>query len=1562
MPEPADLAAQFTPDYTPEQMESLGVYDALYRGQGPRLASLGAWKPEWISEHDPKGWAQWYKRYAAGRRIPDEDDRQIKRWLSFKARHGGPFVKNPTARRGWALRNWGVDPAKLVAAEQANSVTEMLDDYKTKAMQKHLAQKTAEDLPWRERVEILTKHPRTGKIYGGMWDNDKAFAAPGGGIDPGETPEQAAVRELAEETGIQAANPVLLPVGPVDTPWSDDYRQRTGRNFAGSRTHFVLADYVKKDKNKHLDFWSATNRKFYTPEQALAMMQGKQHMAPQVAIAREQALRHVFNTLQQKQSNDLTKLAPKWSDRAHLLAALPQHLTDTQAAIQNSGDIDKEMTDLALISRAWLKSQQQKALLAARLKKFQETAPYPSLAAVEPQTAKHAELNPDVQLQDHQKRIADRMTGGDNRLLVYHGLGSGKSLSAIAAAEAAKKLYGDEYGVVVPAALRGNFDKEIKKFTTGSDPEIMSYTGLGMGKQFATPPQTLVMDEAHRLRNPGGAAARAASRQARNARNLLLLTGSPITNSPTDMANLLSLLHNKQITPEEFEKRFIGHKTVQPGVLNWFRGIKPGEKPVVKNEQQLRALLQGKIDYQASKTPDGVNVDEEVVKVPLSPAQQKIQKAIRTKIPPGFLWKLDREFPLSRDELAKLNSFLTGLRQVSISTRPFRADKDPEKAFEQSAKLQQAMKDLQKTLTSDERKKAIIYSNHIDAGLAPYAAALNKNNIPHALFHGGISPRERQKAVQAYNEGKLRALLIGPAGAEGLSTKGTSLIQLLDPHWHESRTQQAKGRGLRFDSHRDLPEELKNVAVKRYISASEDPSWLGKLMGYSRERTGDEVLENLAREKEMLNDKFRQILKEEGTVKASGFHPTGLGAAQWFCEKQAAHPTVRAFKALPSAWQLVSGGAQQGAQSAASAAQSAARAATNAANAFHVKAPVAESLARMGAGGAAGWYGQDKYLDMVAPDITDEGRTRANIKSMGLGALFAMTGRRRVPMNPLSKYLLTGGLLGRHLILQPTGSAQAPISIPWGVGSWLDPGKSKMPQLLASIDTPESRESIKKYFRDPVGVLSRYLTNKAYDAAVKNLVRDENGQPTKLQEQIASTIKTQAMPVAYKSLISSLGGSAPENPTLSDVGATLAPHLAGGAGCAYLGYRLGDTVGNFLFADKPSEEYEQRRRQEDRRWWLQFLGGNLGAVGGTIAATQAMPRLQEIMRTLKANNASATKTAASRLPFSRLLQLATGFGPANTRTVAQQVGDATAQAALGAGTTAAQYQLGLVPGGQFDEKGTELAPVANSSYLAALTAMNTLAARPFMRHFRYNGRRLATNVIDKGLGFKYVPNNRLANTSSLSAAWIGGGPTATHYMQSVPKFWDVLKTGTPYDKDAPKPASPEEARTWSHLLGQLFGGRNTQADALQAAQSRAVDVAKAELDKKDWQNDALTGLNTIATKAELPGFSEENSVKKMLGSAGLATLGQGAGIATGGVLGLVGGDWLADKLLNAAVDKKWIKKRKNLHKFLRDLGSLAGAGVGAYGALRALDAGIPAAQQYYARQQQPQQQPPPPAA
>jgi hypothetical protein len=42
---------------------------------------------DWISDHDPYGWFQWYCNYHSGRRCSD-DERQMKRWASLAGKNG----------------------------------------------------------------------------------------------------------------------------------------------------------------------------------------------------------------------------------------------------------------------------------------------------------------------------------------------------------------------------------------------------------------------------------------------------------------------------------------------------------------------------------------------------------------------------------------------------------------------------------------------------------------------------------------------------------------------------------------------------------------------------------------------------------------------------------------------------------------------------------------------------------------------------------------------------------------------------------------------------------------------------------------------------------------------------------------------------------------------------------------------------------------------------------------------------------------------------------------------------------------------------------------------------------------------------------------------------------------------------------------------------------------------------------------------------------------------------------------------------------------------------------
>lgn len=145
------FAPDFKPDLTPIEMLALGVFGGVYMrdctNEFPKswfthakfapsttrkhLASinyfgvnasqsLAVWKAKgWIYEQDPRGWFQWYCRYYMGRRIPDEDILQIKRWHAIR-RHIGQIRANCRIgdehcrpRQRQALLHWAYDSRKL---------------------------------------------------------------------------------------------------------------------------------------------------------------------------------------------------------------------------------------------------------------------------------------------------------------------------------------------------------------------------------------------------------------------------------------------------------------------------------------------------------------------------------------------------------------------------------------------------------------------------------------------------------------------------------------------------------------------------------------------------------------------------------------------------------------------------------------------------------------------------------------------------------------------------------------------------------------------------------------------------------------------------------------------------------------------------------------------------------------------------------------------------------------------------------------------------------------------------------------------------------------------------------------------------------------------------------------------------------------------------------------------------------------------------------------------------------------------------------------------------------
>lgn len=140
----------FRPELTPQQMLELGVFGGRYMrdcidefpkswfkkaklhpkgvsGHDKKLnyfqvdasQPLSVWREKgWIHPDDPRGWFQWYCRYYMGRRMPEEDERQIKRWRMM-VRHIAQIKNNCMAgdfschkRQRQALLHWAYDSRK----------------------------------------------------------------------------------------------------------------------------------------------------------------------------------------------------------------------------------------------------------------------------------------------------------------------------------------------------------------------------------------------------------------------------------------------------------------------------------------------------------------------------------------------------------------------------------------------------------------------------------------------------------------------------------------------------------------------------------------------------------------------------------------------------------------------------------------------------------------------------------------------------------------------------------------------------------------------------------------------------------------------------------------------------------------------------------------------------------------------------------------------------------------------------------------------------------------------------------------------------------------------------------------------------------------------------------------------------------------------------------------------------------------------------------------------------------------------------------------------------------
>jgi len=430
-------------------------------------------------------------------------------------------------------------------------------------------------------------------------------------------------------------------------------------------------------------------------------------------------------------------------------------------------------------------------------------------------------------IKDYQLRVVKHMLTHVG-LLVWHSMGSGKTLTAVVSSQCLLDKYPKMKVIVVtPTSLQGNFKKEMKFYGLKPDDKryiflttksfYLKYKKLKDFSHFND--KLLIIDEAHVIKTevkegkrPKGLISKIFLTAAQNSFRVILLTGTPMPNRPSEIVNLIAMVDKEPaITQSQFSNYMFS---------------KSGN---VLDQEDFDKYFKCKVSmFKCPKTEGYPEVMDKEKYFTMSKNYYEGYYDVQEKQAEKF----SHLFGGSSD----LTMFYNGIRRAVNNIEE-----------ERGPKLNFIMKKIKNGV--EKGQKTVVYSTWLAAGIHLLEKRLKEERIGYDLIVGTLSKDKRDEVVKNYNSGKIKVLLISKAGGLGLDLKATKYLFIMEPSWNKNDEDQVKARAIRFGSHANV-DDKSVIVYKLYMAKPEE-----RISGDDMESV-DIILRDMGVEKQKIIDLF----------------------------------------------------------------------------------------------------------------------------------------------------------------------------------------------------------------------------------------------------------------------------------------------------------------------------------------------------------------------------------------------------------------------------------------------------------------------------------------------------------------------------------------------------------------------------------------------------------------------------------------------------------------------------------------------------------------------------------